>query len=259
MFNDYFVRMAFKDLYRDNSWFYQSGLKPEIYLDNTQITQFNEQDIFKAAELLSKFPNHTIHAPFIDISPGAFDKDVRRISLEKLKRVLTIAKTWKTFLIVMHFNYDPIYYSEYFDLWLKNAAEFYRELLSDDQIPWIALENICEPTPMIALKLSDAIAHPKVIHCLDVGHHHVFSSLKINEWLYYLHPSNHIHFHFHDNCGKSDDHLPIGKGTIDWTQLKKLICQLPCSFSIALEPHSKIDTLETIQNYKNLFLKGDYD
>ena len=65
----------------------------------------------------------------MDVWPGAADEDMRRLSLEKMDRVMGIAADLGSKLVVMHFNYDPIYYRQQFGQWLDRAAQFFSTLL----------------------------------------------------------------------------------------------------------------------------------
>lgn len=157
-------------------------------------------------------------------------------------------------LVVMHFNYDPIYYRVHFAEWLGRAAEFFARLLADSSGPLIALENIAEPTPYIALQLMKKVASPRLVHCFDFGHHHVFARIPFAEWLFYLDPRVHIHFHLHDNRGDNDDHLTLGRGSIDWLSVKAAITRLSCPFSVALEPKSNDNRRASAEYYRRHFL-----
>jgi len=57
--------------------------------------------------------------------------------------------------------------------------------------------------------------------------------------------------HLHDNFKKSDDHLPIGDGDIDFDLFFKLIKQYDIAPIYTIEPH-KIEHLErSLQTCKN--------
>jgi sugar phosphate isomerase/epimerase len=254
VFKDWFIRVAGERLATQASLLGKIKANPEIYIKAEKLKEFTPKTISAYAAILADFPSHTIHAPFMDVWPGAVDEDIRRLSLEHMQRIMDLASAWKSFLVVMHFNYDPIYYSQHFRQWLGRAAEFYQLLLHESDGPLIALENIAEPTPYIALQLVKKIDRPRLIHCFDFGHHNVFARIPLEEWLFYLAPRRHIHFHFHDNFGRNDDHLAIGQGNIDWQAAKAAISGLACPFSITLEPHS-LDVLRaSAANFKKIFL-----
>jgi len=254
MFENYFIRVASEHLTREAPLLTKMKANPEIYISAEKLKEFTPQTIREFAEILAAFPSHTIHAPFMDVWPGVIDEDIRRLSLEQMRKIMAIATTWKSLLVAMHFNYDPIYYRQQFRQWLDRAAQFYQTLLQEPDGPLIALENIAEPTPYIALQLVKKINRPRLIHCFDFGHHHVFARIPCEEWLFYLDPRRHIHFHLHDNFGQCDDHLALGQGNIDWPAAKAAISGLECPFSITLEPHS-LDVLRVSAAYfKKIFL-----
>lgn len=258
MFENFFVRSSYEILQSDFDIYLELGVRPEIYINSETLAKISMDEARSFYGVLRKFKSHTIHAPFLDISPGGFDREIRRISFKKLEKILQIASLWNSRLVVMHFNYDPVYYREHFEKWLSNASTFFSELLSKNQSPQVALENVFEPTPYVVLKLMERIDHKNLIHCFDFGHHHVFGNLPIEEWIFYLKPRNHIHFHFHDNFGVNDDHLPVGDGDIDWTRVREILEKLTVGYSITLEPHTKRDMYKTVDNYRKLFLNtGD--
>ena len=256
MFEDLFIRVASERLEREVAAIAALDASPEIYIKAERLKEFSVRTTTATKKILGNFRHHTIHAPFMDVWPGAADNDMRRLSLEKMQQVMDIAAALESKLVVMHFNYDPIYYRQQFGQWLERSAHFFSTLLRDDQGPLIALENIAEPTPYIVLQLLKKAAQPRLVHCFDFGHHHVFARIPFQEWLFYLAPCRHIHFHFHDNHGHADDHLALGQGSIDWQAAKAVMADLPCPFSIALEPHTA-DTLQaSAAYYRNIFLPG---
>jgi sugar phosphate isomerase/epimerase len=254
MFDNLFIRISGERLAREAPRLVKIKANPEIYIKAEKLKEFTLKTIRDYGKILAAFPCHTIHAPFMDVWPGAADEDIRRLSLEQMQKIMEIAAAWKSLLVVMHFNYDPIYYRQQFQQWLDRAAEFYQTLLQERDGPLIALENIAESTPYIALQLMKKIDRPRLIHCFDFGHHHVFARIPLEEWLFYLNPRRHIHFHLHDNFGRNDDHLALGQGNIDWPAAKAAISGLDCPFSITLEPHSDDIMRASAAYFKKIFL-----
>ncbi|MEN8152951.1 MAG: sugar phosphate isomerase/epimerase family protein [Acidobacteriota bacterium] len=254
MFDNYFVRVTFDLFRRKYSKFLDLKIDPEIYIDSETLNRITPAILLEMKEILSKFRCNTIHAPFLDISTGGYDKEIRDLSLKKLKKIIGLAQEWNSKIVVVHYNYDRMYYREYLDLWLNNAASFFRELSDYDAPPLIALENINDPTPFVALKLEEMINRKNIIHCFDFGHHNVFGEISFSEWLFYLRSGRHVHLHFHDNIGNNDDHLPVGEGNIRWDIVKDLLPDMKINFSVTLEPHSEKDMMKTLKNYRKLFL-----
>jgi len=254
MLDDLFIRVASERLAKEAAAIAACGAAPEVYIRPELLPQFTPRAIASARRILADFRGHTVHAPFMDVWPGAADADVRQLSLEKMRRTMGIAADLGSRLVVMHFNYDPLYYRLQFPQWLERAADFFSTLLSERQGPLIALENVAEPTPYIALRLLEKAGQPRLVHCFDFGHHHVFARVPFEEWLFYLNPRGHIHFHLHDNRGDRDDHLALGRGSIDWRAIQEAIRGLPCPFSIALEPKSADTRRASVAFYRTHFL-----
>ncbi len=254
MFKDFFIRVACERLDREAAGIAALRAGPEIYIKAERIGDFSGRAIAATRKILGDFHEHTIHAPFMDVWPGAADEDIRRISLEKMARVMDIAQALESKLVVMHFNYDPIYYRQQFASWLERTAHFFSLLLDRHDGPLIALENIAEPTPHIVLQLLKKAGQPRLVHCFDFGHHNVFARIPFAEWLFYLDPQRHVHFHLHDNCGANDDHLALGQGNIDWPAARTAIAGLACPFTITLEPKSAQVLRASASYYKKHFL-----
>jgi sugar phosphate isomerase/epimerase len=98
------------------------------------------------------------------------------------------------------------------------------------------------------------IADPRAIPCIDLGHLHVFSTVTFADWLLFLAPQHALHFHFHDNDGGEDGHLPLGRGTIDWPGVRRLLERLQVPFSVGLEPHNGADLRRMLSAYRRFFL-----
>lgn len=256
MFEDVYIRVASERLAKEAAAITACGACPEVYIGAEALPEFTPRVIAATRKILAGFRDHTVHAPFMDLWPGAADAGVRQLSLETLRRALGIAAELGSRLVVMHFNYDPVYYRVHVADWLERAAGFFATLLSERQGPLIALENVAEPTPYIVLRLMEKAGQPRLIHCFDFGHHHVFARIPVEEWLFYLQPRGHIHFHLHDNRGDGDDHLALGNGTIDWPAAKAAIAGLACPFSIALEPKSNATRSVSAAYYRRHFLSG---
>ncbi len=254
-FENFFVRTTYKSFGTGYREFLRMGINPEIYFDCEILNDLTSEDINNVGEVLGKFEANTIHAPFFDISTGGNDSDIREISLKKLTKVIEMGNRWNSVLVVIHYNYDRIYYREHLEEWLEKSADFFITLSSKYRLPLIALENIDDPDPSVALELEKRVGNDNIIHCFDYGHHNVFGKIRSSEWLSRIKSDKHIHFHFHDNDGSGDDHKPMGDGSIDWVKVKREILELNIPFSVTMEPHTKRDMLRSIEYYRKYFLK----
>lgn len=254
MFEDLFVRVEGGRLADEAGTIAAAGAGPEVYFAAEPLRRLTGRAAAGLRRILSGFPAHTLHAPFMDVWPGAADPAVRALSMDTMRRALGLASDLGSRLVVMHYNYDPLYYRQGFAGWLERAADFYAALLEERDGPLIALENIADPTPYVALRLMARAERPRLVHCFDFGHHRVFGRIPFSEWLFYLGPRGHIHFHLHDNHGRHDDHLALGAGSIDWTGVRAAIAALACPFTIALEPKSAATRDASLAYYREHFL-----
>lgn len=256
-FDNFFVRISCEKLNKEYKEFLDLNISPELYLDSYSLNSLAGEEKENFRSILKKFKSHTLHAPFLDISTGGNDDDIRELSFRKLSKVLELGREWGSDIVVVHYNYDRLYYRQSLDKWLTRSIEFFRRLSKIPDHPPIAIENIDDPVPDVALELERRVGSDRIIHCFDYGHHKVFGKISSSEWIRSINSGKHIHFHFHDNDGSGDDHLPMGDGGIDWEVAKTDILSLNTEFSVTLEPHSRDDLIRSLEFYRKNFLFED--
>ncbi len=255
-FDNYFVRISCDLLRTDYKEFLDLGISPEVYMDSCSLNSFEGEGKEDFKFILKKFKANTIHAPFLDISTGGNDDDIRELSFRKLSKVLELGREWGSDLVVIHYNYDRLYYRQGLDIWLDRSTEFFKRLSNIPDHPVIAIENIDDPVPDVALELERRTGNDRMVHCFDYGHHNVFGQISSTDWLKQISSDKQIHFHFHDNNGTGDDHMPMGEGNIDWEKARLDILDLGTNFSVTLEPHSKDNLLRSLKYFQKYFLPG---
>ena len=62
----------------------------EIYLSAADLDQLEKQDLEKLLELLDWNPKLTLHAPFMDMNPGAMDPMVRSVTQVRFRQLLNL-------------------------------------------------------------------------------------------------------------------------------------------------------------------------
>ncbi|MCS7199974.1 MAG: sugar phosphate isomerase/epimerase family protein [Caldimicrobium sp.] len=190
-------------------------LKAEI-LDREERTSFRRI----ADTLKNESITLSIHLPFMDLSLGALDFWVRKISLKRLFQGMEVASLFEPILCVFHSGYHPDYHRE--------PQEEWRKIFTEEALPKIlafaedlgivlALENTFEPEPEFMLPIFQSY-HERLGWCFDPGHARVFSERDELSWLTNLYPYLR-EIHCHDNKGKWDDHLPLGDGVIDFRRI----------------------------------------
>jgi hypothetical protein len=61
----------------------ENRINLEIYFSSNSLDNINDSGITKLKEKLEYKPSITIHAPFMDLSPGAVDSKVRAVTIER--------------------------------------------------------------------------------------------------------------------------------------------------------------------------------
>ena len=239
------VNIPFPMLYETYlSKFLQERINPEIGCDADALDRFSMLDFKKVAEAIHAQGLHpTLHAPFMDLSPGSSDDKVRAVTKYRFEQVIQLAELFRPKAIVCHTGYDFKRYGFLKDLWLKRSWEMWAWLADSIRNTGAALmlENVYEHHPMECQKLFNGLKDMGIGFCLDVGHTFAFGRADLAEWLNVM--GDEIkQLHLHDNHGLLDDHLPMGKGEIDFPMLfdflKERWSDPPL---ITLEPHREED------------------
>jgi len=176
-------------------------------------------------ELLKDFRGSlSLHGPFKELFPGSMDRRVQALAHLRFSQALFCGKELGCELIVVHSCYNPLFrYPGYEEEWLGNTERFWEKFLPlcrRENIK-IALENIWDPSPVPIKRLLHKFDLPYFKACLDTGHAHLSSRLPLEKWLFCLREEL-CHLHIHDNFGLEDEHLPPGRGCIDFSALKSL-------------------------------------
>lgn len=121
----------------------------------------------------------------------------------------------------------------------------------------IMLENAVEKREITSLEdftyIIKRVSGVKV-H-LDIGHAFIWGGMKNVRKFITTFGSRIEHIHLHDNHGKSDEHLPIGKGKIDWINIVKMLKEIKYNKTITLEVFSENikDVVKSREKIKQLF------
>ena len=161
--------------------------------------------------------NLTLHGPFLDLNPAAFDSEIARVTRQRYEQAYAAAKALGAKKIIYHSCHVPAVYMQ--EGWAPRVVAFYREFLEDktEEIE-ILMENVLDPVPELLWECAKEIRHPAFGLCLDVGHAHCFSRVPLSQWLEECGPYI-KHFHVHDKLGDRDSHLAAGDGTIPWEEV----------------------------------------
>lgn len=195
------------------------GIGPEIYFSGNTLDRLTPETAGAVAESLRSagIVTNTFHAPFNDISPGARDEEVRRVTVHRLRQVVSFAPLFRPLGIVMHGGYSEWLYDFDPGAWLAGAKRTFSEVAetAESADVDIYLENVFDEVPDHLLRLRAAVGSRRLKFCFDAGHATLFSRLPVQKWIEALGPALR-ELHIHDNRGLRDDHLPLGEGSINF-------------------------------------------
>ena len=185
----------------------------------------------------------SVHGAFIDVNPASGDPDFREHSRRRCRESCEIALELGAGNVVFHSSAFPFLRGTYLENWAVSCASFYEELAARYPVR-IYIENAQDLDPTPLKHLMERIHSDRIGVCLDVGHAH-YSRTPVGQWFDQLGPWIR-YLHLSDNLGEFDDHLPPGKGSIDWAQVSKRWESLGKEIPITLETGNLKSTKESI-------------
>lgn len=218
----------------------------ELQLSQEVLDEFTLKEFGKLKRLIGRRPV-TVHAPFLDLNPGALDKYVLKATRDRFFETVVASKVLDAEVIVFHTGYHPQKVKPFYDRWLSRALSTFEEVLKI----WsgrIALENVFDETPENLRNFLDKLPERAGV-CLDVGHLNLFSKVPISEWFEVL-GERIYELHVHDNTGESDDHLPIGSGNVDFNEVLRGISKLKTEYILNLENKSVEGIRESLETLR---------
>lgn len=233
-------------LVRDNR------LNLEIYFPSSALDSLKQDDIRRFRDKLDYNPSLSIHAPFMDMSPGAVDSKVRAVTLERFSYVIDIAEILSPKAIVFHSGYEKWRYGHRVDIWLEGSVITWKPIIERAAALGIkiAIENVFEEEPSNLCLLMKELHSENFGVCFDTGHCNLFTKVSLDEWLKSLKPYI-VELHLHDNDKTFDQHLPIGDGTFDFNKLFAELKGNKCIYTI--ESHTPKNVMKSMERMKSYF------
>lgn len=234
----------------------------EIALEDTDLTK---PSVDRIKSIIKKYDIKTCtHAPITDLNLCSPNDGIRSESIRQIKKSIDIASDLGSNLLNIHFGRLPAFSAsfeeiesiskqkreEYFALGIQSLASIAPYALEKNIDLCIEnMPNVYTEFCAVYEDIDRVLNEVDVLFTLDVGHAHTIDA---------LHPKRLIdrfkeklrHVHFHDNHGTWDEHLLLGTGTIQWSDIYKKLQQIHYSGYIILElPHK--DALKS----RNTFIK----
>lgn len=178
----------------------------------------NIADSYKAHKLPETL---TCHGDFFDVLIFSSDRLIRDISEMRVRQSIEAALEVGAEAVIFHTNHNPFFIAEsYVKNWLDCNINFWSGILAEYPNVSIYMENMCDSSPDMLAALAERLSSfPNFGVCLDYAHACVFGS-DIESWVTALAPYV-KHMHINDNDLKSDLHLAVGDGKIDWIRFKE--------------------------------------
>ncbi len=245
------VNIPFDLFNKYSSFLKKNRLNLEIYFGSRMFDSVTRSDIIRLKNKLDYNPQLTLHAPYMDLSPGAVDSKVRQITIERFTDVLDFAEILKPIVIVFHSGYDRKRYGDRMDIWLEGSLETWRPInkRAAEMGIKIAIENVFEDEPENLRLLVEEMDSKNFGLCFDTGHFNMFSKLPLSEWLGLIRPYI-IELHLHDNSRYADQHLAIGDGDFDFTTLFRELKGIDCVYTIEAQTVEGVKkSLERLKEY----------
>ena len=229
----------------------------EIYFSAAVLDQIEKVDLEKLLERLDWNPKLTLHAPFMDLNPGAVDPMVRSVTQVRFRQLLNIAAILKPRAVVFHAAYDRWRYGGRKDVWLDYSLDTWHKVMeSASKIGLrVAVENVFDEDPEALQMLIEKIDCPDFGFCFDTGHVNLFTKVPLEQWFQSL--GRHlVEVHLHDNNGAADSHWALGRGTVDFEKFFSLMhthAPLPV---FTIEAHDKDDIETSLARVRALMSKN---
>jgi len=232
----------------------------EIKIFSNDLDNFKFKDFVEIANFVNSLGiRKTIHAPFIDLSPGAFDEKIRKVTEERFLRTLDLAVIFKPENIIVHPGYNDIIHGQFFDLWIEKCKITWNNIFSyaKDIGVKISFENIFEKDTRVQETLLKIANSELAGICLDVGHHNVFSSIPLENFFQKFHKKI-FELHLHDNDSTFDYHKAVGDGNIDFYKVFSLTQKYCPDAILCLEPHDKETLFKSLENTLRILNESSY-
>ena len=175
---------------------------------------------------LAGFARVSVHGPLGNVSLASINPGIWRESVRQYLAAAELAHDIGAAVLVVHPGdlRDPRFFSEFARLSEESIGQLARR--AAELGVFLAVEN-CGPyhagidrTASDLASIVRSAGSPQVKVCLDTGHAAVNRNM---DEIVKLLGRDIVHLHVHDNHGQRDEHLPIGRGTIDYTPLEPVL------------------------------------
>jgi sugar phosphate isomerase/epimerase len=200
--------------------------------------------------ILSVLPGRlAVHGPFAGIEYGYKDHLLNEAVRKRMHMIYEMVCELKPDTLILHTGCSEtmVRFSLTED-WLEAAGKFWRDEIARYAAIGVrvVLENVAEQSPDSMIELAERVKNEHFGLCLDIGHANLCSQVPPCQWVKKMGPRL-KHVHLHDNHGQSDQHLPVGKGSIDFDPffeaLNKYVPEVTVSIEVIAEPQAVVENV----------------
>lgn len=166
----------------------------------------------------------TLHLPFSDLNLGSLNHPIWKETIRQMTKCIDRASDFVELAVVHPGHLSPLGMQLPDMAWRQNI-EGLRAIcdFADDFGIKIGIENMVNMQHVFGKQpgeihgMIESLERENVGLALDLGH----ANTNGNVFEFMEDLSKVVHVHLHDNKGKSDEHLALGKGNINWKEVIK--------------------------------------
>lgn len=229
---------------------------PYVELVDDGLHALNKQRVASLNNIAQSYElKFSVHAPFADINIAAPTKEISRATIKRMEKSIAHASNLNAYVWVFHPGLQTGISMFYPKMdWRQdcNVAKLLFEIADDFGVK-AAIENVPEPYPFLMKSVADFKKFYEEVDediglVLDIGHANLNGQI---EPFLKTFAERIVHVHAADNNGKSDQHLGIGYGKIDWSRVANLMKKTRYDKVVVVESVEHVR--ESVQKLKQLF------
>lgn len=213
---------------------------PYIEIVDEGLHALNKKRVQTLNDLAASYDlKYTVHAPFADINIASPSKPLLNAMLKRLKKSIRHAAALNCQIWVFHPGLETgvsmFYPGKDWTQNLETSQSLFN--FAKNHGVTAAIENVPEPFSFLMKSVEEfkefySQADEEIGLVLDIGHANI--NQQIESFLSSF-SDQIVHIHAHDNRGKTDQHLGIGHGNIDWKKTVASIKDISYTEIIAVE------------------------
>ena len=206
---------------------------PKVWLDRI-VGNFELWEIFSEAEhsivhnqkqfreLLPSYDLHySVHAPICDINVACIYDSVRKASMKETIDTIKAANRLGIGRVTVHPGLSSMSVHGIEHNYIAKAKKSMKELdaVSKEYGVTVCIENMPDMYFFLGSKASELmeiVSGTDLGICFDIGHANTAGQIEAMIDTFGKRIAN---IHIHDNCGKKDEHLTLGQGSIDFSKV----------------------------------------